>query len=212
MTESEKYVYNCYLETVRKLNNKPFRYRKDFETFEESEDYFFVKKLDMFFKKFPDVIIKDFLEAPFFVYDEKWFDIKFYITPRALKAYTTYQTTFIHNNPDDPQTLQKVKDSFEFIFKFCRTKGIPLDQYTSFIDSNDSIHSFMHHIKQRKICFYPLFLYSGVDIILTNYDEETKRFIFGNFLDNIQYYRTKYYNSSRLRTMSQAIFTKLKSL
>jgi hypothetical protein len=91
VTEREKYIYNCYLETTRKLNNKPFRYRKDFEGFEEREDYVYIARLSTFFNKFPNVNIKDFFEAPFFVYKEDAVGLEFYNSQRAIKAYTIYQ-------------------------------------------------------------------------------------------------------------------------
>ena len=78
MTAAEQYIYNCYLETSRKLNNKPFKYRKDFEGFEEKEEYILVSKLSRFFAKYSNINIKDFFEAPYFVYNEKYFDLKFF--------------------------------------------------------------------------------------------------------------------------------------
>ena len=115
MTERDKYIYNCYLETSRKLNNKPFRYRKDFEGFEEREDYAYIVKLSSFFNKFENINIKDFFEAPFYVYKDERVDLQFYTTQRAIKAYTIYQNQFLIDNPDNSQTLIKIKDSFIFI-------------------------------------------------------------------------------------------------
>ena len=57
MTAAEQYIYNCYLETSRKLNNKPFKYRKDFEGFEEKEEYILVSKLSRFFAKYSNINI-----------------------------------------------------------------------------------------------------------------------------------------------------------
>ena len=75
MTAAEQYIYNCYLETSRKLNNKPFKYRKDFEGFEEKEEYILVSKLSRFFAKYSNINIKDFFEAPYFVYNEKYSEL-----------------------------------------------------------------------------------------------------------------------------------------
>ena len=124
MTAAEQYIYNCYLETSRKLNNKPFKYRKDFEGFEEKEEYILVSKLSRFFAKYSNINIKDFFEAPYFVYNEKYFDLKFFTTQKAIKSYTAYQNKFLPENPDHEQSIQKIKDSFIFLYNFFKDKGI----------------------------------------------------------------------------------------
>ena len=107
MTDFEKLIYNHFLEVSKKVNNKPVRYRKDFSNFSD-EDYIYVNKLSRFFNKFKNINIKDFFEAPYFVYNENYFSLKFYLSPKAIKAYTNYSDNYILNNPDSKQTLQKL--------------------------------------------------------------------------------------------------------
>ena len=211
MDNKEKYIYNCFLEASRKFNNKPFRYRKDFEDFESKPEYVVVNKLSKFFTKFQNLNIKDFFEAPYFVYGENYFDLNFYISQKAIKSYTIYQNSFIPNNPDHPQTLEKIKDSFIFIYKFCKSEGIKLEDYIKYKHKDSIFHSFLLHLKDRNICIYPLFFYDGVDKIISTYESDVKKFMFGNELSNLNFYRTKYYTSSKAKTAVTLIFNKLNS-
>jgi hypothetical protein len=209
MTSKEQYIYNCYLETSRKLNNKPFKYRLNFEGFEDKEEYNYVSKLSYFFSRFENINVKDFFEAPYFVYNEKYFDLKFYTSQKAIKTYTTYQNKFLMEQPDHDQSIQKIKDSFEFIFYFCKEKGITLDDYASFLSENNKFHDFLLHLKDRKISLYPLFIFRNVDKIISQYDKEIKDFVFGETFQNLNFYRTKYYSSSKAKKLCSLIYEKL---
>ena len=212
MTEKDKYVYNCYLETSRKLNNKPFKYRKDFEKFEETDKFIPVNKLSAFFNKFPNINIKDFFEAPYFVYNETQFDLNFYLTQKAIKAYTIYQTKFLPDNPDHEQSLLKIKASFLFIYKFCKQNKITFDEYTSFKSPGSQWHDFMIHLKNREISLYSLFVFPKFDSIILTYDSEIKNFTFGDTFQKINFYRTKYYSSLKAKKLCNIINTKLTQL
>ena len=209
MTAAEQYIYNCYLETSRKLNNKPFKYRKDFEGFEEKEEYILVSKLSRFFAKYSNINIKDFFEAPYFVYNENYFDLKFFTTQKAIKSYTAYQNKFLPENPDHEQSIQKIKDSFIFLYNFCKDKGISFDEYTNYIDPDNKWHQFFIHLKNRNISLYPLFIFTDYDKILKGYDKEIKEFVFGDTFQNINFYRTKYYSSSKAKKLCVIIHEKL---
>ena len=47
MTEVEKIIYNNFLEVSKKVNNKPVKYRKNFDNFPD-ENYIIVSKLSNF--------------------------------------------------------------------------------------------------------------------------------------------------------------------
>lgn len=209
MTEKEKYIYNCYLGTTRKFNNKPFTYRKNFEDFEKKTEFISINKLSSFFNKFPNINIRDFFEAPFFVYEDKVFDLPFYTSQKAIKAYTVYQNKFLPENPDHEQTLVKIKESFAFIYKFCENNNITLNKYTSFTTPNNQWHDFMMHIKDRHVVVYAMFVFPNFDPILTKYDAEIKNFAFGDIFLNLNFYRTKYYASSKAKKLCILAYNKL---
>ena len=196
MTEFEKIIYNTFLETSKKINNKPVRYRKDFTKFEDGENYIYVNKLSKFFTKFKHINIKDFFEAPYFVYNEKYFDLKFYCSHKAIKTYTLYNDDYLLNNPDSPETLLKLKESISFIYDFCKGKNIKPIQYVKHIDGN--YNSFFKHIKERNINFYIIFSFTGIEQIVNNYDREIKDMFSSNF-SKINYLRTKFYASGKAK-------------
>ena len=206
MTDREKYIYNLWLETLRRLNNKPVRYRKDFSEFDPTS-LVQVQRLAYFFTKFPLVNIKDFLEAPYFIYNEKYFDLKFYNSQRAITAYTTYNNVFLVDNPDHAQTLLKIRDSFAFIAKFCKENNVKIEDYTA--HGTDKIQTFMLHLKERNICLYALFVFPKFDEILSKYDVDIKRFVFGSTFDKLNFYRTKYYGSKQAKKLCTNAFALL---
>ena len=92
MTHLDKSIYNTYLRVSRTKQNKPFRYRKNFDKFDDDPSFVFVKKLSLFFTKFPHIKLNDFFEAPYNVYldNSPYYDLKYYTTPKAVKVYGLY--------------------------------------------------------------------------------------------------------------------------
>lgn len=211
MTDFEQFIYNCYLETSRKANNQPFRYRKDFTDFDKKEEYLYVCRLSKFFSKFPNINVKDFFKAPYAIYNEKYFDMQYFTTQKAVKAYTIYQTKFLLEDPDNKEVLEKIKDSYVFIYNYCKQNKITFNEYTSNIEPVRKWHEFLLHLKYREISIYALFEFTNFDKVVQSYDREIKQFAFGETLHNINLYRTKYYSSSKAKKMCQELFSKLNS-
>jgi len=92
VTQLEKNIYNSWLATTRSSTGKPFRLRKNFDDFESDKNYFFVQKLSRFFTKYKDIDLRDFFVAPYKVYsDNILYDLKFYISQKAIKVYKIYK-------------------------------------------------------------------------------------------------------------------------
>ena len=156
MTEREKIIYNNYLEVSKKINNKPVKYRKNFENFPD-KNFIIINKLSSFFNKFNHLKIKDFFEAPYFVYDENYFDLKFYLGPKAIKAYTLYNDKFLLNNPDDDKTLSKMQESIKFIYNYCKDNNINIKDYLTIKEGEYNV--FLKHIKNRDVIIFILFAF-----------------------------------------------------
>lgn len=211
MTDKEQYIYNCYLEVSRTANNQPFKYRKDFSDFESKPDYIYVNKLGRFFSKYPNVNIKDFFRAPYKIYNEKFFDLQYFTTQKAIKTYTMYQNKFLLEDPDSEDSIEKIKESFVFIYKFCKDRNLNFNGYTSHIEPIRKWHEYLLHLKYREVFIYALFEFPQFDKILQSYDREIKQFAFGELLHNINVYRTKYYSSTKAKKICKALFEKLNS-
>ena len=195
MTEFQKIIYNNFLEVSKKINNKPVKYRKNFDNFPD-KNYIIINKLSNFFGKFNHLKIKDFFEAPYFVYGENYFDLKFYLSPKAIKAYTLYNDKFMLNNPDDEKTLSKMQESIKFIYSYCKENNIDIKNYLT--NKEGEYNVFLKHIKNRDVIIFILFAFSNFEKILNSIDNETKSMYSSNF-SRLNYIRTKYYSSSKAK-------------
>lgn len=195
MDNFEKIIYNNFLEVSKKINNKPVKYRKNFDNFPD-KNYIIINKLSSFFKKFNHLKIKDFFEAPYFVYNENYFDLKFYLSPKAIKAYTLYNDKFLLNNPDDEKTLLKMQDSIKFIYNYCKNKDINIKEYL--LVNEGEYNVFLKHIKNRDVIIFVLFAFNNFEKTLSSIDNEIKNMYSSNFT-KLNYIRTKYYSSSKAK-------------
>tara|TARA_E500000318_G_scaffold69681_1_gene64475 strand:- start:248 stop:880 length:633 start_codon:yes stop_codon:yes gene_type:complete len=195
MTNKEKIIYNNFLEVSKKINNKPVKYRKNFDNFPD-ENYILVNKLNAFFNKFKHLKIKDFFEAPYFVYNENYFDLKFYLSQKAIKAYTLYNDKFLLNNPDDSNTIKKMQESVKFIYDYCKENEIDIKNYLLVKEGDYNV--FLKHVKNRDIIIFILFAFSNFEKVLSSIDNEIKNMYSSNF-SRLNYIRTKYYSSSKAK-------------
>ena len=195
MTEFEKIIYNNFLEVSKKINNKPVKYRQNFDKFPD-ENYIIITKLSTFFKKFNHINVKDFFESPYFVYSEKYFDLKFYLSQKAIKAYTLYNDVYLLNNPDNEKTLLKLKESIEFIYNYCKEKNININSYINYREGEFNV--FLKHIKNRDINIFILFSFKNYENILSSLDSEIKNMYSSNF-NKMNYIRAKFYTSSKAK-------------
>ena len=156
MTNLEMTIYNTYLRISRSKHNKPYKLRKNFDNFQDNENYVYVKKLNMFFKKFPHIRIEDFFACPYEVYpDSDTYDLRFYTTPKAVKIYGTYTTQKDNEDPDSDYQVKFIIDSLMFIFTFCKQNNLTVDNYLQ--HKTNDIHTLIVHIRERKVSFYTLF-------------------------------------------------------
>jgi len=195
MTEFEKIIYNNFLEVSKKINNKPVKYRQNFDKFPD-ENYIIVTKLSNFFKKFNHINVKDFFESPYFVYNEKYFDLKFYLSQKAIKAYTLYNDVYLLNNPDNEKTLLKLRESIKFMYNYCKEKNININSYINYREGEFNV--FLKHIKNRDINIFILFSFKNYENILSSIDSEIKNMYSSNF-NKMNYIRAKFYTSSKAK-------------
>jgi hypothetical protein len=200
ITEQEKRIYNKFLAISRSIKNQPFKLRKDFTNFEENKNYVYVKKLSLFFKKYPNIIVDDFFTAPFKIYrDDASYDLKFYTSQKALKIYTIYQTKKQDELPDESNQLFFIKQSLNFILKFCREKNICISNYIN--HKTNDINSFILHLKERKISIYVLFGFEEAEKILNSIGSDMMDFIFKDLKNKMAIYRTRYYTSKKAKLL-----------
>tara|TARA_R110000824_G_scaffold42105_1_gene124421 strand:- start:154 stop:798 length:645 start_codon:yes stop_codon:yes gene_type:complete len=200
ITSAEKRIYNKYLAVTRSSQNKPFKLRENFDEFENDPNYVFIKKLSIFFKKYHNVNQDDFFKAPFVIYSDKgYYDLKFYTSQKALKVYTLYQTKKQDELPDTSNQLYFIKQSLNFILKFCKSNNISVSEYINHL--TNGTNSFILHLKERKISIYVLFGFESAENLLKSLGNDLLEFIFKDLKNKLDIYRTRYYTSNQAKVL-----------
>lgn len=209
MTEFEKQIYNTFLSTTKRIKNKPYKKREDFTGFENDVKYLSIKRLCILFSKHKDIDINLYFEAPYKIYnDATYFDLAYYASPRAIKAYTLYKKQIESSNPDE--FIEEVKQSLLFLTDYCCTNNILLDDYVK--QGSGVVPLWVEHVKSNKIHPYSLMELSGVYKTLNTLNEEEQTLLLGNFGTDYLNYRDRYNNSIKLKKFLQEATHKLQNL
>ena len=184
----------------RSHQNKPFTIRKDFENFdtEKPEDYLAILKIEQIIKS-SNLNPKVYINAPYLVYkDTKYFDLPFYTTQKAIKAYSVHIKGMKQKLPDDKEQLEFIKDSLIFIKEYCIKKNIPLDKYFSQMEG--IAPAWAIHLVTYKISIYLFigFELLGVPIRDIMYDlhPDDREMYLGNIDETYPKYKANIMNST----------------
>ena len=200
LTDFEKFIYNKHLSCSKKNQNKPYTLRKDFSNLDDSATLY-VKKLSMFFNKFKHIDIEDFFNAPYKIYtDEKYFDLKFYISPKAINTYNVYKKQKEVIDPDSIESLQFTQSSLKFIKEYCKDKKISYADYLDFIDTGDTLPAFITHLQTHKINFYSLMGHGDLLKKIYRY-YETYKFALGSVVENLEKIYNNFVRSKKLKIL-----------
>ena len=209
----EKLIYNTYLRISRTKQGLPFRYRKNFNNFEDDKNYVYVRRLYNFFKKFGHVNIEEFFLAPYYVYSdpEPHYDLKFYTSPRAVKVFGSYMKIKDNEDPDSQSQILRIKASLMFIFTFCKDTNIQLDEYTNHMTAD--INTFILHLRDRKVSIYTLFGFENFENRLMSCPNDRLNFTLGQeFINKLANYKVRYYNSNKLMLILKQGLDNIKNL
>lgn len=184
LTNFEKNVYNTFLATSKRVKNQPYKLRENFSNLEK-EKYILLKKLSNFFTRYDHIQLGDFFIAPYEVYSKtEYFDLSFYITRKALSCYTQYIRSKELVNPSSEASMVEGKNILKFIYKFCITNKLTLEQYKQ----HTVTPLFLIHLKEHRINFLTLHALD-VDHVIRSYEKDFLDFYFPDFY--------KYYKETR---------------
>ena len=206
----EQSIYNSYLTVSRSIHNEPFRLRKDFSKF-DAEKEITVKRLDIFFKKYTHIRVNDFFKAPYYVFDmDEHFDLNFYITQKALKAYSMYVKKMELDSADSDYNLSAVLASLRFIKEFCKDRGINITKYIEVQD--EYMPQFFVHLKDHKVSFYCLLGFNEFEKKFKLIDRDILGVAFSdNILNRLETLNVKFLNSKTCKHLVHAGINKLKN-
>jgi hypothetical protein len=200
LTELEKLLYNKHLAVSRSLKNKPFKFKKNFDDVVGTEKHKFLKRISTLFKKHPEIESDTFFSAPYKLYpDVEFFGLDYFSTMRAIKAYTTYKKSIFLQDPDSQ--VEKVKNSLEFITKFCIQNKIFLHQYP--FHRTTDMYTWMGHFKQNKINIYSVMEFSDVFSSVQSLAEDLRNLFAREFLEQFKTLYSMYSKSQILKPYMQ---------
>lgn len=198
MTASE--IYNTYLSVSRGSRGQPWKPRKDFSDFEKTEDGFICRRLEFFFKKFPQIDPREFFKAPYEIYkDETYFPLSFYTTQKAIAVFTAIQKQKKEELPDTTDQINDIKKSLKFIATQCFNKNLTLEEYCSIKNA----HGYQPFIDfaEKRINIYVLLKLPFFELQLNSYNLQDKELYLKDVANNISKYKMRLNTSLRAKAL-----------
>jgi uncharacterized HAD superfamily protein len=197
-------IYNDHLATSRSMRDKPFRIRKNFENFDKDKEIY-LDRLNKFFGSYPNIDIKEYFSAPYYLYDDvDYFDLEYFTTQKAKKDYAQYMKQLELMAPDSEQSLKRLIQGFKFISKFCKERDLTLQDYMSFSEKN--IPSVLEHLKNHDINFYVI---HALGITKFDIDNRILDFMFKDFWKTFQKTKNMFYASTKMKKLAKQAIQKL---
>ena len=210
LSDFEQHIYNTHLRISRQKKNLPFKYRKDFE-YIDAVYVNSLKRISIFLAKFPHIRLEDFIRAPYEVYtDENYFELEYYTTLKATKAYTLYMKKRDLLDPDSNEQLKNIIESLKFISAFCKEQHIDIANYIEHRTGNSL--SYVLHLKEHKINVYSLFGFTNFERSIRAQDPDLLRFILSeDFLNTLSNFRLKFFASKKAKRLVELGIKKIKT-
>jgi hypothetical protein len=204
MTDFQKRIYNSHLAISRKMRDKPFRIRKDFSDMDQTKlDR--LASLERFFNSYNNIKIDDYFSAPYVIFeDDDYFDLDFYLTSKAKKAYSQYMKKIEMDDPDSESSLNRMVDSLKFVKNFCREKNLTLKEYPLYIEG--ALPTMIDHLKNHHINMYAL---HALGVSKIEVENRILDFIFSDFWITFQKTKNKFYLSKKMKEFSKQAIDKI---
>lgn len=195
LTDFEKTIYNSFLISRKKAKNQPFKVRHNFEKITQ-EDSVKLQKLEHFFNNNRSVDLNTFFTAPYIIYScDDFFDLQFFLTRKALTCYTLYCRQLETLEPDTEENLEKVKESLQFVYKYCHDNNLSLADYNNLVIGQ--LPGILSHLKERKVNFYMIHGLNNKQVY--NIEKELVEFLLPNFYKTLFTTQQNYIKSTKLK-------------
>jgi len=206
LSEEQKRIYNNHLAISRKMRDKPFRIRKNFDELDTNKTQT-LEKLNRMFNSYPNIDVQLFFEAPYFLYqDMEYFDLDYFTTQKAKKDYTQYIKQIQLMSPDSEESLKRLISGLKFISNFCNEHNLTLDEYVLFSEKN--IPSMLEHLKNHKINFYVL---HALGVSKINIENRILEFMFSDFWKTFQKTKNMFYTSNKMKELAKKAIEKIQN-
>jgi hypothetical protein len=201
LTDYEKFLYNKHLAISRSIKNKPFKIKKNFIDVLKTGKPKFLKRLSTFFNKHPEIDPDVFFKSPYCLYpDVAYFDLEYFASMRAIKAYTLYKQQLLLQDPDTQ--LEDIKKSLRFMAKFCIDNNIQFYQYSQ--HKTADLYTWMIHYKENKINPFSLMEFGNIFSAMQEIVEDLRRMYVKDFVEQFKRLYIEYSNSSKIKPFLKA--------
>ena len=208
LSDNQKNIYNLHLSTSRIQRNKPYKIRQNFDGFAEEhpEDYKNLLRIERLFTTCSAVNRKVFFRAPYLLYSDKdYFDLKYFSTQAAIKAYNVLLKEYEEQSPDSSSQIEFIKESLFYIRDYCISNNITLGKYIG-NEKNEISPPWAVDIVSNNISIYVLigFEYFGISIknlIEYNIPEDEREMFFGNYFKDYLLYQVRLNNSTKAKKL-----------
>jgi hypothetical protein len=204
ISKGQQLIYNSHLAISRKVKNEAFRLRKKWDDLGEEKEQILIR-LERFFNSYSHINIDDFFIAPHKIWeDEDYFPLEFYLTPRAIKAYTQYIKRIEIEDPDSEQSMDRLKKGFKFLYDYCKEKGLTFENYEAYLEGN--LPCWTQHLKDHNINFYML---HSLGVKVNKIEKRILDFMFGDFYKTHQTTKNKFYTSKKMKVFAEKAITEI---
>ncbi len=204
MNEKQQEIYNQYLKAIAKVNNRPYKLRKDFSKLDE-DSKIILYRLELFFDKFSHIQPYNFFLA-FLEYKElKYASLDSYLKQSAIIAYSRHSKQKYDEYVDSEKSLEDFIQGARNIVAFCLENKLPTRDYRTAVN-NSGVPWILIHLNEQKISYYHL---HALDISRTNIKSDYTDIVFRDFDEMFSSTKQKYINSNKLKQLGNKIREKI---
>lgn len=204
MSEIQEKIYNDYLKALGKVNNRPYKPRKDFSKLDE-ETQRYLYRLELFFNQFKHLEPYQFFLASLEYKEVKFLPLGDYLKHSAVIAYSRQSKALYDEYADSEKSLENLIQGFRNIVAFCLENGIPTKQYRTLVN-NMSVPWILIHLNEQKISFYHL---HALDISRSQLQSDYIEMIFSDFDRMFSETKQKYISSNKLKELGNKLKKKI---
>lgn len=202
--KEQENIYNQYLKALAKVNQRPYKPRKDFSKIDE-ETEIALHRLELFFQQFKHISPYSFFIALLEVKDLKYAKLSDYLHHKAIAAYSKHINLKYDEYVDSEKSIEDFIEGIKFIVGFCIENKLPTDQYKIAVN-NSGVPLVLVHLNEQKISYYHL---HALDISRTQLKTDYIEILFSDFDKKFTETKRKYITSTKLKELGNKIGKKL---
>lgn len=204
MNQKQEEIYNQYLKALAKVNNRPYKLRKDFSKVDD-ETKIVLYRLELFFDQFSHIQPYNFFLALLEYKGLTFATLSDYLKHSAIVAYSRHNIKKYDEYVDSDASLDNFMQGARNIVEFCLGNGLPTNQYRTSINNN-GVPWILIHLNEQKISYYHL---HALDISRTDINSDYTDILFHDFNEMFISTKQKYINSNKLKQLGNKLKEKI---